>query len=191
VCVCGGGGTLDNNRVDVIPDCAHSNAITAFCMSQLKETGTGFFASLKQPQSACVPRAPSSRTCADYKTKEAISHPICSQLITRNVLVTLQHIGHVFRCSRELGVCVRACVRVRVCVRACVCACVCVCVCVRACVRVCSPSAATAHRTRSDSIPADSRQWASIPAAAARRPALERLTSRPASVLRAARPAPR
>ncbi|KAK5915209.1 hypothetical protein CesoFtcFv8_000822 [Champsocephalus esox] len=49
---------------------------------------------------------------------------------------------------------------------------------------LCLPSAAKAHRTRSESIPTDSRQFASIPAAPARRSVLEHLLSPPAFLLR-------
>ena len=54
--------------------------------------------------------------------------------------------------------------------------------------QTCLPSAAKAHRTRSKSIPADSRQFGSIPAAPALHLVLEHLPSPPASVLRGGHP---
>ena len=54
--------------------------------------------------------------------------------------------------------------------------------------QTCLPSAAKAHRTRSKSIPADSRQFGSIPAAPALHLVLEHLPSPPSSVLRGGHP---
>lgn len=60
----------------------------------------------------------------------------------------------------------------------------------RVCGAVILPSAATAHRTRSESIPADSRQLASIPAAWARHLLLKHLPTPPGSLLCAEHPSP-
>lgn len=166
----GGEFILNTSRLDTFPDCANANATTASCMQPGRWIVKLENDMARSPPALCwaVHPASSSEMCGSQQP----ARRLCE---TKDPFFFFFFHPSCYTCHSRWQA-DRFSGKNRHCVLS------------PPSEQTCLPSAAKAHRTRSKSIPADSRQFGSIPAAPALHLVLEHLPSPPASVLRGGHP---